>query len=86
MALIEVGGKRDDGRPQCEFQGLKRRLMVAESYSPVTLTRDHDLGQLQNGIIGSGEAAVVGKFLDFRVGEVALNNGAKIINLLRTRL
>lgn len=83
-ALFEIGREGENRWPQCQFQSLKRRLVMAEANNPVALACDHNFGQLQDGVIGGGKAAIIGKLRNFGVGKVSFNNSAKIKNLLRT--
>jgi hypothetical protein len=82
-ALFEIGGEGDHRRAERQFQSLKRRLVMSEAHDPVALAGENNFGELQDGVVGGGKAAIIGKFTDFGVGEVALNNGAKIMNLAR---
>lgn len=44
--------------------------MVAQADDTVALAGDHNLGELQDGVIGSGEAAIVGEGIKLGVPDV----------------
>jgi hypothetical protein len=56
--------------------------MVAQTHNAVAFASDHDLGELQDGIVGGGEAAILGKGVKLGVLEVALNDTAEVMDLL----
>jgi hypothetical protein len=58
--------------------------MLPETYEPVARAGNHNLGQLQDSVVGGGKAAIIRKFWDFGVGKVSHNKSAKILNLRQT--
>jgi len=81
-AEVEVGRECVNGGPHRNLQRLKRDLMMSQPDDAVSFAGDHDLGELQDCIVGSCEAAVVGEGAEFGVLQVPLNDGPQIVDLL----
>ncbi|MCX6605178.1 MAG: hypothetical protein NTV52_16485 [Acidobacteria bacterium] len=58
-ALVEVGGERKKRRSESDFQGQKCGLVMTEADDAVAFAGDHDLLELQDGVVCRGEAAVI---------------------------
>src|SRR5207302_6874862 len=88
-ARIKVRDKCSDVCAHGQSEGFECRLMVAWTYDPVSLTSDHHLRELQDGIVRHSEAAVcrnsgnlsVPKISFNSVPKISFNDGAQVVKL-----
>ena len=75
-ADIKVGKERCNVMADAEIEGLKCRLMMADSNHAESYFR-----QLQNGVVRRRKPAIRGKLCNVRIFEVSFNDGAEVVNL-----
>src|SRR5207253_2046298 len=58
---IEISGQRGDRRTDCNLDGLEGCLVMPRTNNPIASTGNHDLAQLENGVVSGRKPSVCRK-------------------------